>query len=282
MTWKRFGYICRKASVDCGDRESISECLSRIESEESCALYGSKIASGSWPRLILDVLGRIRDRQEAQALIDIYKNLNLASSFEEPMRFKRVITYLAYVSFIFYIVVAIYQLKVAPTFISAFREFELSTPGYLSIYRNYWTYFVSSLSLLLLFALLIGFQMRNLFKFELGLESSFTMRYLMVRSIRRSYLRIVSILRFPMLGHDQARGEVDNFVIAHLQSVRDAGMCVSREMQELIELEMQSLLGGCERQMKFLSIAVALIVIAAIFFFLVSAYSPLFVMGEMI
>lgn len=282
MTWKRFGYICRKASVDCGKKESISECLNRIESEESCALYGDKIASGSWPRLMLDVFGRIRDRQEAQALIDIYKNLNLASSFEEPMRFKRVIIYLTYVSFIFYMVVAIYQLKVAPTFISTFREFELSTPGYLSIYRNYWTYFVSSLSLLLFFALLIGFQMRNIFKFEMGLEGGFTMRYLMVRSIRRSYLRIVSILRFPMLDHDQARGEVDNLIIAHLQSVKDAGMCVSREMQELIELEMQSLLGGCERQMKFLSIAVALIVITAIFFFLVSAYSPLFVMGEMI
>ena len=71
-----------------------------------------------------------------------------------------------------------------------------------------------------------------------------------------------------------------NLVTRHLQAVKDSNMCVSKEMQELIEIEMQSLLESCEDQMKVVSIAVALVVVSAIFFFLVSAYSPIFILGE--
>jgi hypothetical protein len=51
-------------------------------------------------------------------------------------------------------------------------------------------------------------------------------------------------------------------------------------MQELIEIEMRVLLESCEKQMKYISVAVALIVVAAVFLFLASAYSPIFILGE--
>ena len=44
--------------------------------------------------------------------------------------------------------------------------------------------------------------------------------------------------------------------------------------------EMRVLLESCEKQMKYISIAVALIVVAAVFLFLASAYSPIFILGE--
>ena len=99
MTWERFGYICRRASVDRKAAESISECLSRIENDKACELYGNRIPSNSFPRKILNEISRIDSGDEAQKALGVYKELNLSQHFEEPMRFKRVVAYLGYVTF---------------------------------------------------------------------------------------------------------------------------------------------------------------------------------------
>ncbi len=280
MTWARFGYICRKVSVDSKDSETISECLSRVQNEQSCDLYGRKIVTNSWPKTILDRVGNIQDKKEAKKVIEIYKDLNLFKQLEEPMRFKRVIAYLSYVSIVFYIVVAVYQLMVIPSFIETFENFEISIPNHLLFYQNYWGYLVLVVSIFLLSALLIGFQIKKLFSFNMEVENSFIIKYLVFNRIRTSYLRVIDILRFPIICSDKSKNKEMNLVTRHLQAVKDSNMCVSKEMQELIEIEMQSLLESCEDQMKVVSIAVALVVVSAIFFFLVSAYSPIFILGE--
>jgi hypothetical protein len=280
MTWERFGYICRKANVDCKDQEAMSECLSRIGSESACNLYGSRIIAGSWPGVILDKIGRIQDKSEAQDAINIYKHLNLSRHFEEPMRFKRVIAYLSYVSIIFYFVVGIYQFFVAPSFLDAFENLEISTPTHLMFYQDYWEYLVLVVSIFLITALLTGFQIRKLFKFETGVENSLIIKYLVFQNIRRSYLRVIDILQFPIHHSIQPESSVASPITDHLQLIKNSKMSLAVEMQELIEIEMRRLLESCEKQMKALYTVVAIIVIAAVFFFLVSAYSPIFILGE--
>ncbi len=280
MTWERFGYICRKVSVDRENHESISECLNKVEKEKSCDLYGRKIVSNSWPRKILNGISDIKDPNRAIETIEIYKELNLTKQFEEPMRFKRVISYLSYVTFIFYIVVGVYQLKVAPSFIEAFENFDISIPRHLLFYQDYWGYFVLAVSVVLITALVMGFQVKKLFSFKAGVENNLLIKYLVFKNVRNSYLRVTDILGFPILCSSQLKGQSDNPITSHLQIVKNSNMCVSTEMRELIEIEMKSLLDSCERQMKFVTISVALIVVAAIFFFLASAYSPIFILGE--
>ncbi len=282
MTWERFGYICRKASVDCKDQEAMSECLSRIGTESVCNLYGSRIIAGSWPGVILDKIGRITDKSEAQDAINTYKNLDLTRHFEEPMRFKRVIAYLSYVTIIFYIVVGIYQLFIAPSFLEAIENLEISPPIHLMFYQDYWGYLVLVVSLFLITALLTGFQIRKLFKFETGVENSLIIKYLVSRNIRRSYLRVIDILQFPIHHSIQSESSVASPITDHLQLIKNSKMSLAVEMQELIEIEMRRLLESCEKQMKVLYTVVALIVVAAVFFFLVSAYSPIFILGEIV
>jgi hypothetical protein len=280
MTWERFGYICRKVSVGSTDHESISTCLNRVENDKSCDLYGGKIGTNSWPRKILDRIGGMQDENEAKKAVESYKELNLTKQFEEPMRFKRVMAYLSYVTFIFYSVVGIYQLKVTPSFIEAFENFEISIPSHLLFYQDYWGYFVLVVTIFLISALLIGFKIKTLFSFNVGLENSLIVKYFVFRNIRKSYLKVIGILEFPTLSSNQLKNQNNNPIICHLEAVRNSDMCVSREMRELIEIEMQSLLENCEKQMKIVYISVALMVVVAIFFFLVSAYSPIFILGE--
>lgn len=280
MAWEKFGYICRRASVDRQDIESISACLSRIENDNSCGIYGKDIPSNSLPRNILNHIGNIKNESEAQGALDIYKELNLTKQFEEPMRFKRVVAYLSYVTFIFYIVVGIYQLKVAPSFLEAFESFDIQIPSHLTFYQDYWGYFVLIVSILLIAALLTGSQLRKLFNFDLGRENGWVVRFLVLPSIRKSYLRIINILKFPILNNSDSKEGDIMLVASHLKQIKESKMNISREMQELIEIEMRILLENCEKQIKYISIVVALIIVSAVFFFLVSAYSPIFILGE--
>ncbi|RDH42597.1 hypothetical protein [Zooshikella ganghwensis] len=280
MPWKRFGYICRKASADYKDHEDISVCLKRAENDTACDLYGDNITINSWPRKILDGISTIQEKQNAQWAIEAYSGLNISQQLEFPMKFKRVIAYLICVTLTFYILAGIYQFKVAPSFIEVFDNFKMSIPNRLLFYQECWKYFVFAVSVTLVLALIIGFKMGKLFKFTIGVEDSFIIKYLMFKSIRKSYQRVIEILQFPILCAKSLKQSNDSPIITHLQVVKSLKMCISKEMQELIEHEMQSICENCEKQMKLVSVLVALIAVAAIFFFLISAYSPLFLLGE--
>lgn len=282
MTWKRFAYICRKVSAEYNDQESISSYLSRVDNEESSQLYGAPPGKHSLSRKILDQIGSLDNKDDALTALNIYQGLNLAEKFDEPMQFKRVVAYLSYVAFIFYIVVAVYQLMVAPAFLGAFENFNLSAPGYLGWYQDYWGYFVLVVSILLIFSLVIGHYLRKIFRFELGIENSFILKYMVFRSIRKSYLKVIDILQFPVLRAGEANSHSTSTIVEHLKNIEDSNMNVAVEIQELLQIEMRFLLEKCEWQMKCISILVAVVLIFAIFFFLVSAYSPIFVLGETI
>jgi hypothetical protein len=282
MTWERFGYICRRASVDRKEKESISTCLSRIENDNSCEIYGNDIPSNSLPRKILSGIGRIENEKEAQAALEIYRELNLTKHFEESMRFKRVVAYLSYVTYIFYVVVGVYQINVVPTFLEAFENLDIQIPRYLTFYLDYWGHFVLIVSVLLITALLIGAHLRKLFNFSLGRENSWIVRYLVFPSIRKAYLKVINILQFPIAGNTDFIESEIRLVVNHLNDIKESELNISREIQELIEIEMRILLENSEKQMKYISIMVALIIISAVFLFLVGAYSPIFIIGEIV
>ena len=282
MTWERFGYICRKVSAEIGEDESVSSCVSRVDKSKSCELYSKRLGLHSLAKKILDQIISCENKDSAISALNIYKGLSLSEKFEEPMRFKRVVAYLSYVTFVFYIVVGIYQVKVAPTFLNAFEDFELSIPSHLGWYQDYWGYFVLAISILLISSLIIGHHLRKLFRFDRGIENSFVFKYLFFKSIRTSYLKVLDILLFPINNADDQKTNNSSELIGYLREIQTSHMSVEIEMQELLRIEMRFLLERCEQQMKYISILVALVVVSAIFFFLASAYSPIFVLGETI
>lgn len=282
MTWERFGYICRKVSAEIGEKESVSSCITRVDKDESCALYGKQLDSRSLPKKILDQIGSFDNKERAVSAVTIYQGLNLSEKFEEPMSFRRVVSYLSYVTFVFYIVVGIYQVKVIPTALKAFENFELSKPSRLVWYLDYFGYIIFLVSILLFLSLVVGYHLRKLFRFDLGVENSFIFKYLVFKSIRTSYLKVLDILLFPISNAGDQMTKNSSELINYLRDVQASNMSVGIEMQELLRIEMRILLEQCEQQMKYISTLVALAVVSAIFFFMACAYSPIFALGEMV
>ncbi len=280
MTWERFGYICRKASVELRDDESVAECLSRIENESGCNMYGKRIPNDCWPRKLLIQIGKIEDRSEAKKVIETYGALRISKNLELPMQFKRVTAYLALVTIIFYLVATIYQLFVFPVFSETLEMIKVPATSRLINYEDYWNYSVLAVSFLIVLSLVIGFRLRRLFRFEEEIENDPVVRYLVAKSIKNSYAKIVETLCFPALNTDTRENRTETPISTHLFDIKNSRMNLATEIQILVEQEARLLMESCEKQVKLLLITVALILVAAIISFLIGAYSPMFYLGE--
>lgn len=280
MSWERFGYICRKVRSTIQDGESISEGISRVEREPGGELYGASLGLNSLPQTLLRDMARVDNRERALAALAVYSKMETPQQLSEPMQFKRVTAYLSYVVFVFFVVSGVYQLKVAPSFIDTFAAFGLSTPSQLVFYREFGWAVSLLISVFLLSGLLIGFALRRLFRFKQGQESGFVIRFLAFGGIRRSYVNVVSAMSFPASDVFLKQGTPETEIEHHLAAAVASDLCLAKEIQELVKSQMHILLHRCEMQMKLISASVAIVVVAAIFFFLVSAYSPLFILGD--
>ncbi|MBV2128823.1 hypothetical protein [Arsukibacterium indicum] len=104
MAWKRFGYICRKASATLTNEESVAEAISRVENEPACSLYGGSIDKNSLSRKILDKIAAIPNKDEAIKALEIYSKMDMSLHFSEPVKFKRITTYLTILTLTFVLI----------------------------------------------------------------------------------------------------------------------------------------------------------------------------------
>jgi len=279
MTWDRFGYICRQAGND-SSGASLAARLEQAQSEQACSLYGPAPKADSWPAQLLTRLAGMTDSERAECALKTYQRLNLGRQLEAPVKFKRALAYLAYVTFVFYLVAGIYQLKVTPTFSNVLDNLGVTPPAYLSLYQTYWSLFILAISLLILLALLSALQMRRLFQFKVNAHDSLACRLLVLPSCRRAYRQMADALQYPTL--DRHALSEQSPVLRHLQQVEERGMDLAIEIQALTEVQMQGFLQACEKQLKALTTLIAVVVIVAVMMFLTSAYAPIFSLGEAI
>lgn len=279
MTWTRFGYICRRALLDIEKGAPVADSLARAEKETGSELYGKPPLSDTVPRALLDSLANLPSQEGTVQALQTYGQLSLTAQFDEPHQFKRTIIYLCCVVFVFYNVVTLYQLVVTPRFIDLFNAFDISAPSHVLVFQKYWRYLLGAMSVLLLISLLSVFQIRKLFHFRIRAEQKMLAKLLLGPGIRSSYARVVALLRFPVAFTGNAG---DNAAIAQLERAQSAGLSISIEMRELIQMEMHAFLHRCERQLRIMTTIVALVVIGSVFLFLSSAYSPIFFTGDFI
>lgn len=278
MSWSRFSYICRKLVLEDKEEGSLSQYVDRIDREKATDLYGPKIPTGSLQGYILDKLCANQSKEDGLVAADIYRKLNFNKKFEEPIQLKRVISYLSIVTAIFILVVLIYVTKVAPTFVEAYHDFNMDIPDRLLFYHRYWGIVFLLIAMSFFISISILLSIRKIFRFHLGVEKSLAFKRLLTRDIVNSYTRIVDIILFPLGANEKA----NTLVARHLNQVRDSGMDVGNEMRELIDREMQLLLYNCEKQMTLIATLMSLLFVVGVFVFLLSAYVPIFKLGELL
>lgn len=280
MTWERFHYVCRRAANSARDDEPLTKTIKRIEQEPGTRLYGAKQRKQTVSCEILHGICALSDHERARRLLEFYGRLDLAGQLEEPLRFRRVMLYLGYVTLVFSVVTSLYQTKITPNFINAYRNLDIPVPADLIWFMDYGWHLSMVILVILAAGLLIGHQLRQLYRYRQDTQQSLFFRYLTLPGIKRPYLNILGAIHYPMRGAPALPDLPEGAVTAHLQNLEGSNMDLCREIQELVRREGMILTARCERQMRIISTVIALVIIASIFLFLKSAYLPLFILGD--
>jgi hypothetical protein len=213
----------------------------------------------------------------------LYSQLPLYRSLQESTQFKRAFLYMAYVSFVFFVTLAIYQAKVQPqveSMMLMLLEEDWNASDY-AVYRV----LTPSLSIFifayLLLAFWIAYTLRKLQRFELDASRSWVFRTLLFPSIRRHYRHVLDLLYYPILS-SEARGQTNNWITEHLCALDRDGYPIHEEINDILLLETQSLNYRCEQQMRWMAAALGIYLVISIALFLVSVYSPIFMTGNIL
>lgn len=279
MAWERFHYICRRSLAPLRHDESVNDRIKTVEAAPDTNLYGNAIKPGTLPRRILDWMAAHPEPERTHQLLRLYAGLNFATETRQPLQLKRVVIYLTYVSVLFLIINGIYQLKVAPSFIALFDVFGVQTPYHVALFRDYgFTLALLVLSLLMV-ALAIGHSLKNLADWSSSHRGWRLTRFLILPGVRAAYANLEVAILYP-LGPDAV--DSDSRVASHLRELERQGNDVPTEIAALVRSQHQILVELCEKQMRWVYAVCVLLIVAMIGLFLVSAYSPIFMTGDVL
>ncbi len=282
MTWERFSYICRKAHYSHNRETPLAKHLAQIEREAACRFYGEAIKKKHLAKTLLEKLGLLTQKEDAANALAIYSHITLPQQLTESIQLKRMTIYLSYITLIFWIISGIYQVQVAPTFVETLNSFDLPVPEGLLFYSEYSFYVVLIISVLLIGSLVVGFTLKSILYFEKDIKHSLIYRFLIFNDIKQSYSNILEAIMFPLHATPTEGTPQKMTITHHLSTVNASTMPMAPEIEAIVRTNMQHLVHRCEAQMRLMSVVTAVIIVSAIFFFLSSAYSPIFTLGDIV
>ncbi|VAW67299.1 hypothetical protein MNBD_GAMMA10-959 [hydrothermal vent metagenome] len=280
MSWDRFHYLCRTCSQRNTAETDFSDVLSTAEAQKSIELYGEQIIKKSVSDEILSALKQSKDTALIDKSMLVYAHVNFAKSIDEPAKFKRVVVYLWFLAAVYIYMSSIHALFVMPGFLSMFENTDVAVPSLFMWYVNYSSYLTGIIVVALLLILFISYQLRAISGYKLPGLSGVYYRWLMPAGIKKSFSSIIEIITYPVMDLIEDKYQKAGVISAHLADAEKSGLNLAVEIESLLRVEAFVLNKKIERFMIAMMSVVSVIIVGSIVLFLMSAYSPLFIMGE--
>lgn len=277
MSWERFQYICRRSNEFFRQGKSVSDSVSSAQAEQGASLYGEDFRKGSLPGKLLEEITALSDRDKVARSLKVYGELRLDRDLALPSHFRRASVYLVLVMLVFSMAFGIYLIKVMPTFMEIFESQGMAKVPALEFFMQYSGYLYNLVLVAAVLVLLLGRHIKKILSYEENSSSSRFYRLMTLPEIHRRHRRIVAAIRYPLGGSESRAGDL---ISSHLENIENSGMSVAYEMQRIIGEESRRLLQACERQMRMMIAFIGIAVVLMAGYFLFSAYTPLFLLGE--
>ncbi|WP_316365621.1 hypothetical protein [Candidatus Thiodiazotropha sp. CDECU1] len=280
MSWDRFHYLCRKYEQSNLNGTDFSNTVNSIESQESTDLYGSPIESNSLANEILNTLKTSKDPSLVKNASSVYAKLNFSCCIEEPIRLKRTTTYLVLLTLIYLFLSTIYQIFVAPAFLSMFETLEVTPPQTFNWYINYSSYLSTIIIIFLILLIFITHQIKQLFMLKVSKSSSSLYNLLIPYTIKDCYISIIEIVTQPAYKCFSEKQTTLSKIGAHLQEVEDSGSNTIPEIENLLKIESRKLSDKAERFILIIMSLISIVIVTSIIIFIIGAYAPIFIMED--
>lgn len=274
MVWQRFQYICRRAAACLARGDTVSAALDTARNDRGAHLYGPVIERDALAYQLLDRIAGL-DRQNAVTALQIYAELG-ASGAATKLRGPAGMTYMLLILAMFSLALYVYLFHVAPAFAVIYADTAL--PGGVTFFLNYasWLYLV--LLILTLCLLLAMFELRRLLSWR---HPTALAKVLLLPPVHTAWCHLLATLCYPLDRMTAASTTPPPALLLHLQDLERFRLPLVPELSVLVQVQSTRLQRACQWQVSLMLAVVGCGLILMVCGFFVSAYMPLFILGEM-
>lgn len=281
-TWSRFSYLCRRVQNSLHADEPVRDCIKRYSNEQAISIYTENQPSSKLARELEADLASIANSGVAKSTAGIYSKINFMKTLSADLQYKRANFYLLYITLIFAVVSAIYSVYVMPAMSRVFEMLDIATPPSYEYIMRYGWLMSLGLVLILLISLLLGYRLKRAFRLDPDFSESVLVKLFAFPAIKRAHARIIESLRFPVKYALGQLPEQPSIINNHLMDIERSNMCMATEIEEILSRESAIMATRCEKQLRYITIVISVLIVFMLWQFLMMAYLPIFHSGEAI
>ncbi|MFC3149820.1 hypothetical protein ACFOEK_02135 [Litoribrevibacter euphylliae] len=255
--------------------------FAQAESLDIATQFGPELkAGGLASSIIASCKNDDLTHEGAKQALDLYKGLDVSVLTHKPSRIRRVGVYIGFLTLMYLILSGIYLTYVIPQNLAMFEVMDIPTPARFMWFVNNWAIISVVIILILIGAFLISKTIKDMFDYDRDMESSWVYRFLLPKRMREEYEKLISLMHLPLFIGKNVKDGINDQVIEYYQSDGMSTADVSQSLSLLMREHLSNLIAYCESYMRRIYVVVAILIVFTIFEFIVSAYTPLFVMGD--
>jgi hypothetical protein len=283
MSWSRFKFYCIEVLRQLERGQDVMPAFEDVRASLISAEFGVELKPREIQSFILESLKKDGyTTEEVKAVLGIYNNLDLSALIHKPSRIRRVGVYIVYLTFVYFVLSGLYAVYVIPNMSLLFESMEIPAPENFVWLASHWTTLLIVVFSVLIVALLVSETIKQLFDYKVDIEKSVLYRLLLPVSLRARYEKVTSLLRLPLHVVKNKSDGINDEIIQYYFKQKYQAKEISKSLSILVDENVSNLVILSEAHMRRIYVVVAILIIFSIIEFVVSAYAPLFTMGEIV
>ncbi|WP_087016444.1 hypothetical protein [Thaumasiovibrio subtropicus] len=289
MIPRRFQYLCQRA-YERQEHVDWKQALDTVATPQCTKVIEGMVPLSKMEGSLLDALKQVSATQGVQAL-DVYRQLNFSRQSEEIEKLKNAGQYLCLVAVLYAFLSALVLNMVIPGLLEVLTHFEMLVSPIVSFYLNNGVWCVALVLLLCAYTLFLSILSARMLMFEVSNTSKMWL-IILPKALRHHYRNAVALIHYPLKSADPLStngspkdcrfpkpGEVGGHYLSYLEESERLGLSVTREIGQLVELELGQLAAKTTRMVKALIMVSSMSLVGSIMIFLASVYKPLVMMS---
>ncbi|MFD2097301.1 hypothetical protein ACFSJ3_14990 [Corallincola platygyrae] len=277
MSWSTFHFICRSITQQLNQGETTGDAVVKAKALANALELPPLGSPKSLPAQILSEISS-QPRQAALQSATAYGEMDLEPKLSAPPTLLRLHVYMSLLLICYGVMASLFSTFVYPQFAIMFEQMDVGMPGQMGWFIDYNDLISIAIFLLIVFNLTASLQIRQMFRFTLPITENQSSWLLLIPSrSKRRYQQLKQLIETPI--HQANEKQVPAKQIELLAS---AGLNPKTELTTLIAHSGKQLTIELNHYSQGLLAITAIAIIATIVMFLVSAYSPIFVLGDVV
>ncbi len=274
MNWIAFHFGCRFFYQKLLGGKTISEAniLLKKSYDDPQLVFDQELPL--WKKIF-----NVTDSERLAFLLNLYGKLDLSWPQSQINKLYHLRSYLLFISIIFLLVSLIYQSFVFPSFMALYEEMNLPIGYSIEKFNTILTTSIFIIIIINISLLRFSFLIKKMMLYPASFSLSLLDRMILSSSLVKSMQHIQALVYAPL---DTDLNELSTKKSNLIKQLTNDNLNVPEEMQYMLKAAQDEFLQLVNKRIIKLVTMLAVVIVSAVAYFIIAAYSPIFAFGEIV